>query len=223
MNEVWRARNGIVARGGARGRVRSGRGDVPRGRGSGWRRCRIRARRRGGSTRWPAWSRSRSALLLLPGTTGSPRSGSGSGEPGRRIWPGCALRGIRSPGRYRAPDEKTIRVVLDRLDPRALTRALLGRVRAGAVAGRRRPPCAITAPGGPPGRQRHWPAAGCGRWPWTARPPAEPAAPTAPGFTSWAPPSTAGISWIMLRSTSSTTRPATSPNCWNRWTWPAPW
>ncbi len=29
-------------------------------------------------------------------------------------------------GRYRAPDEKTIRVVLDRLDARALTRALLG-------------------------------------------------------------------------------------------------
>jgi predicted transposase YbfD/YdcC len=29
-------------------------------------------------------------------------------------------------GRYRAPDEKTIRVVLGRLDPRALTRALLG-------------------------------------------------------------------------------------------------
>ncbi len=29
-------------------------------------------------------------------------------------------------GRYRAPDEKTIRVVLDSLDPRALTRALLG-------------------------------------------------------------------------------------------------
>jgi hypothetical protein len=29
-------------------------------------------------------------------------------------------------GRYRAPDEKTIRVVLDRLDPRALTQALLG-------------------------------------------------------------------------------------------------
>jgi predicted transposase YbfD/YdcC len=29
-------------------------------------------------------------------------------------------------GRYRAPDEKTIRVVLDRLDPRALTRVLLG-------------------------------------------------------------------------------------------------
>jgi DDE_Tnp_1-associated len=29
-------------------------------------------------------------------------------------------------GRYRAPDEKTIRVVLDRLDPRELTRALPG-------------------------------------------------------------------------------------------------
>ena len=29
-------------------------------------------------------------------------------------------------GQYRAPDEKTIRVALDRLDPRALTRALLG-------------------------------------------------------------------------------------------------
>ena len=38
-------------------------------------------------------------------------------------------------GRYRAPDEKTIRVVLDRLDPRALARVLLGpRPR-----GRRRP------------------------------------------------------------------------------------
>jgi predicted transposase YbfD/YdcC len=38
-------------------------------------------------------------------------------------------------GQYRAPDEKTIRIVLDRLDPRALARALLGpRPR-----GRRRP------------------------------------------------------------------------------------
>ena len=36
-------------------------------------------------------------------------------------------------GRYRAPDEKTIRVVLDRLDPRALARALPG------PRGRRRP------------------------------------------------------------------------------------
>lgn len=29
-------------------------------------------------------------------------------------------------GRYRVPDEKTIRVVLDRVDPRALARVLLG-------------------------------------------------------------------------------------------------
>jgi predicted transposase YbfD/YdcC len=38
------------------------------------------------------------------------------------------LRAPRDPltGRYRAPDEKTIRVVLDRADPRALTRALPG-------------------------------------------------------------------------------------------------
>jgi predicted transposase YbfD/YdcC len=40
-------------------------------------------------------------------------------------------------GRYRAPDEKTIRVVLDRLDPLALTRALLG-------------PRPRRRPGGPP-------------------------------------------------------------------------
>src|SRR5881394_483915 len=40
-------------------------------------------------------------------------------------------------GRYRAPDEKTIRVVMDRLDPRALTRALLG-------------PRAARSSGGPP-------------------------------------------------------------------------
>jgi predicted transposase YbfD/YdcC len=42
-------------------------------------------------------------------------------------------------GRYRAPDEKTIRVVLDRLDPRALARVLLGPRPRSA-------PC----PGGPP-------------------------------------------------------------------------
>jgi predicted transposase YbfD/YdcC len=38
-------------------------------------------------------------------------------------------------GRYRVPDEKTIRVVLDRLDPRALARALLG-ARPGSRRGR---------------------------------------------------------------------------------------
>ena len=50
-------------------------------------------------------------------------------------------------GRYRAPDEKTIRVVLDRLDPRALARALLGgrpgscRGRGQAAGQRARLPC----------------------------------------------------------------------------------
>jgi predicted transposase YbfD/YdcC len=51
-------------------------------------------------------------------------------------------------GRYRAPDEKTIRVVLDRLDPRALARALLG--------GR---PDSCPGHGGPPqARVRGYPA-----------------------------------------------------------------
>jgi hypothetical protein len=69
-------------------------------------------------------------------------------------------------GRYRAPDEKTIRVVLDKLDPRALTGALLGprRQRPGG-----RPPAGyvITGPGALPrgesagprrvtGRGRRW-------------------------------------------------------------------
>jgi hypothetical protein len=64
-------------------------------------------------------------------------------------------------GRYRAPDEKTIRVVLDRMDLRALARALLGRRTAARVlAGSRRPACAATVPGGPPGMRRSWPAAG---------------------------------------------------------------
>ena len=57
-------------------------------------------------------------------------------------------------GRYRAPDEKTIRVVLDRLDPRALARALLGPRSGGrppAPAGRGPPACAATGPGAVPG------------------------------------------------------------------------
>jgi hypothetical protein len=65
-------------------------------------------------------------------------------------------------GRYRAPDEKTIRVVLDRLDTRARPVPCSGRARAvaGAPAGRRRPACAATAPGAPPRRPKRGPAAG---------------------------------------------------------------
>jgi len=44
-------------------------------------------------------------------------------------------------GRYRATDEKTIRVLLDRLDPRALARALLGRP--GGRRGGGRPPASV--------------------------------------------------------------------------------
>jgi predicted transposase YbfD/YdcC len=44
-------------------------------------------------------------------------------------------------GRYRVPDEKTIRVVLDRLDPRALARALPGRP--GGRRGGGRPPASV--------------------------------------------------------------------------------
>src|SRR6202041_977514 len=42
-------------------------------------------------------------------------------------------------GRYRVPDEKTIRVVLDRLDPQALARVLPGRPGGRSRAGGRRP------------------------------------------------------------------------------------
>jgi hypothetical protein len=70
-------------------------------------------------------------------------------------------------GRYRAPDEKTIRVVLDRLDPRALAGPCSGRARAAAraPAARPRPACAATVPGARPSRPRRWPETGCGPWP----------------------------------------------------------
>src|SRR6516164_10129517 len=81
-------------------------------------------------------------------------------------------------GRYRAPDEKTIRVVLDRLDPRALARALLGpRPR-----GRRRrggPPSASVrgyrarqaAPAGKSAGPRPVKGGGCGRQDLSRGPP----------------------------------------------------
>ena len=155
--------------------------DLAAGAWHGWRRCRIRARRRGGSTRWPAWSDRCLRFYCC-----RERRFTAVGQWVRRAGQADLAR-LRAPwdpvaGRYRATDEKTIQVVLDRLDPRALTRALLGPRPRRRRAGRPRPPCAITAPGGPPGRQKHWPAAGCGRWPWTARSRAEPAAPRHPGY-----------------------------------------
>src|SRR5579863_3256205 len=75
-------------------------------------------------------------------------------------------------GRYRVPDEKTIRVVLDRLDPRALTRALLGD-RPGGRRSRRGPPQASVRryrARRAARRARTLARAGCGPWRWTARP-----------------------------------------------------
>ena len=117
-------------------------------------------------------------------------------------------------GQYRAPDEKTIRTVLDRLDPRPWPGRCSGPAHApaGAPPGCLRSACAAIVPGAPPSRQKRWPATGYRQWPWTARLPAEHAAPTGPGSTSWASPNTAGASWTTLKSASSTTRPATSPN-----------
>jgi hypothetical protein len=64
--------------------------------------------------------------------------------------------------RYRAPDEKAIRVVLDRLGVRALARALLG---PGPRARRRTGgpyPASVRATmlGAPPSRRKRWPATG---------------------------------------------------------------
>ena len=125
MNEVWRARSGIVARWCARGRVRPGGRTWPRVRGSGWKRCRT-ALTAGADL--PAGLPDRDRGLRLHRRRERPahrdRAVDQAGQPGgpgppARPWDPVA-------GQYRAPDEKTIRVVLDRLDPRALTRALLG-------------------------------------------------------------------------------------------------
>jgi hypothetical protein len=118
-------------------------------------------------------------------------------------------------GRYRVPDEKTIRVVLDRLDPRALARVLLGRPgsrRGGgppsaSVRGYRARRAAQQAKALARGRLRAVAVDGK----------------TSPGPTCSASPSTAGACWTTSRSMPSTTRPAISPNCWDRWTWAARW
>jgi len=178
-------RSGIVARGSARGR--SGRtGMIGRGgRGSGWRRCLTRARRRGGSTAGLPGRDRGLRVLLRPGTTGSPAVGQvGQAEPGsgsgrlRAPWDPVA-------GRYRAPDEKTIRVCWTVLTPRALTRALLGASAPAAVAGRVGRRARLPLPAGRRAGQKHWPAAGCGRWRGRQDLPRSPPHRRHPGFTSW--------------------------------------
>ena len=73
--------------------------------------------------------------------------------------PGPAARSMGSAGRIPAPDRETIRVVLDRLDPRpdrALLRRPSGRPRRRAAAAA----CAATRAARRPARR--WPAPGCG-------------------------------------------------------------
>ena len=85
------------------------------------------------------------AFTAAGNATGSPRPASGSGGLASLL---ARLRAPWDPivGRYRAPDEKTIRVVLDRLDPRALARPCSGQARAptAAPAGHPRPACTAT-------------------------------------------------------------------------------
>ena len=128
-------------------------------------------------------------------------------------------------GRYRAPDEKTIRVVLDRLDPRALTRALLGprRAAAGAPAGRPGQRARLPRPACRPAGEDAGPQPVAGRGRGRQDLPRSPPRRRHPG----APPRRRRARRAPAGSprgrTSSTTRPAISPSCWNRWTWPAPW
>ena len=98
----------------------------PPARGSAWRRCLTRAHGKGGS--YPL------ACLIAVAVCAFTAAGNDRftavGQWIKRASQQDLAR-LRAPwdliaGRYRAPDEKTIRVVLDRLDPRALTRALLG-------------------------------------------------------------------------------------------------
>ena len=130
-------------------------------------------------------------------------------------------------GRYRAPDEKTIRVVLDRLDP-------AGPGRGPARAAPARPP--------PSRRAVRRPA----RADYRARRAAQQAktlardrlrAVAVDGKTSRGARRADSTRVHLLGAaehggrpagpprgrTSSTTRPATSPSSWDRWTWTAPW
>jgi hypothetical protein len=126
MNEVLHARSGTVARGRARGRVRSRRPGSGR-----------RDLAAAGGAACPALSQGRiyplaclGAIAICAFTAVGNDRFTAVGQWIRRASQADLAR-LRAPwdliaGRYRAPDEKAIRVVLDRLDPRALARALLG-------------------------------------------------------------------------------------------------
>ena len=153
MNEVWRARCGIVARRRARGRVRPWRP------GSGGQYVAA-----AGSAAGPSFPSGRIyplACLIAVAVCAFTAAGNDRltavGQWTSRASQADLAR-LRAPwdpltGQYRAPDEKTIRVVLDRLDPRALARALLGPRRPSArrqaiLAQRARLPGPARCPGG---------------------------------------------------------------------------
>ena len=114
-----------------------------------------------------AWQR----LETLPG----PRS------PQGRIYPLARLRAPWDPvtGRYRVPDEKTIRVVLGRPGPRALTRALTRALpappptlpRRAVLSQRARLPCPARRPAGTSAGPRSVTGRGRGRQDLPRRPP----------------------------------------------------
>src|SRR5215831_2529496 len=119
MNAVWRARRGIVARGRACGRVRSRRREPGR--------QHVAAAGSAARPRSPQGRIYPLACLIAIAVCAFTAAGNDRftavGQWIKR--PSQAdLARLRAPwdplgGRYRAPDEKTIRVVLDHLDPRA--------------------------------------------------------------------------------------------------------
>ena len=125
MSEVWHARNGIVAR----GRAWSNRSDGENLAAGTWQRLEALPDPRSPRGRiYPLACLVAIALCAFTAAGNDRLTAVGQ-------WISRAgqadLARLRAPwdpmaGRYRAPDEKTIRVVLDRLDPRALARALLG-------------------------------------------------------------------------------------------------
>ena len=123
---MWHSRSGIVARGRARGRVRSGGEDLAA---ETWRRLEALPDPRSPRGRiYPLASLV--AIAVCAFTAAGNDRFTAVGQWIKRAGQADLAR-LRAPwdpiaGRYRAPDEKTIRVVLDRLDPRALARAMLG-------------------------------------------------------------------------------------------------
>ena len=208
MNEVWHARHGIVARRCARGRVRSRR---PGFGGGAWQRLEALPDPR--SRRGRIYPLACLVAVAVCAFTAARNDRFTSVRQWIRRASQADLARLRAPwdplaGRYRVPDEKTIRVVLNQLDRRALARALLG------PRGRR--------PGGPssasvrsyPARRRRRagqsagarPVKGSGRGRQDFA--GSPAAPMAPESISSASLNMAGVCWTILKSASSTTRPA---------------